>query len=228
MAADRAEHVAEVVEPALAAGRWVVTDRFSGSTLAYQGYGRGLDRPSWPTLVAWAADGWRPTCRSCRRARGRGVGAARRRPAVAPPTGSSAWAGVRRRVRDGFLAQAEADPDAAGSSSTGARTRTSDRHRSWPPCAAASGDPPRADRVSRGADRPVVDLFAGVVGQDEAVAALRAAAANPVHAYLFRGPPGRGGLAAAYGFAAALLCPDGGCGQCATCRGRAGRAPTPT
>ena len=47
---------------------------------------------------------------------------------------------------------------------------------------------------------------------------LRAAAVNPVHAYLFRGPAGNGGLAAAYGFAAALLCPDGGCGQCATCR----------
>ncbi len=72
--------------------------------------------------------------------------------------------------------------------------------------------------MTRGADGPVVELFSGVVGQDEAVAALRAAAANPVHAYLFRGPPGRGGLAAAYGFAAALLCPNGGCGQCATCR----------
>ena len=53
-------------------------------------------------------------------------------------------------------------------------------------------------------------LFAGVVGQEEVVAALRAAAVNPVHAYLFRGPSGNGGLAAAYGFAAALLCPEGG------------------
>jgi len=67
-------------------------------------------------------------------------------------------------------------------------------------------------------ERPAPELFAGVVGQEDAVAALRAAAVNPVHAYLFRGAAGNGGLAAAHGFAAALLCPDGGCGTCATCR----------
>ncbi|HWF15245.1 MAG TPA: hypothetical protein VG244_03605 [Acidimicrobiales bacterium] len=66
---------------------------------------------------------------------------------------------------------------------------------------------------------PSPTLFEGVVGQDGAVAALRAAAANPVHAYLLRGPEGNGGLVAAHGFAAALLCPEGGCGVCATCRG---------
>jgi DNA polymerase-3 subunit delta' len=65
---------------------------------------------------------------------------------------------------------------------------------------------------------PAASLFDGVVGQDAAVATLRASAPNPVHAYLFRGPSGNGGLAAAHGFAAALLCPDGGCGICATCR----------
>lgn len=43
VAADRAQHVAELVGPTLAAGRPVVTDRFIGSSLAYQGYGRGLD-----------------------------------------------------------------------------------------------------------------------------------------------------------------------------------------
>ncbi len=67
-------------------------------------------------------------------------------------------------------------------------------------------------------DCPAPSLFSGVVAQEAAVAALRAAAANPVHAYLLRGPSGNGGLVAAHGFAAALLCPDGGCGECATCR----------
>ena len=57
MAADRAEHVATVVEPALAAGTWVVSDRYSGSTIAYQGFGRGLPPDQLATLVAFAADG---------------------------------------------------------------------------------------------------------------------------------------------------------------------------
>lgn len=43
MAAARAQHVAEVIEPALAAGADVVTDRYVPSSLAYQGFGRGMD-----------------------------------------------------------------------------------------------------------------------------------------------------------------------------------------
>jgi dTMP kinase len=55
MAADRAQHVAEVVRPALAAGRHVVSDRYIGSTLAYQGFGRGLPVPELRRLSAWAS-----------------------------------------------------------------------------------------------------------------------------------------------------------------------------
>ena len=60
MAAARAQHVAEVVLPALQAGRDVVTDRFSHSSLAYQGYGRGLPLDELRCLSAWAARGLWP------------------------------------------------------------------------------------------------------------------------------------------------------------------------
>lgn len=41
--ADRAEHVSKIIKPALAKNNWVLSDRFSDSTLAYQGYGRGIN-----------------------------------------------------------------------------------------------------------------------------------------------------------------------------------------
>ncbi len=65
---------------------------------------------------------------------------------------------------------------------------------------------------------PVAALFADVVGQIAAVDQLRATARHPVHAYLLVGPPGAGQRALVRGFAAALLCPAGGCGACSTCR----------
>jgi DNA polymerase-3 subunit delta' len=64
----------------------------------------------------------------------------------------------------------------------------------------------------------VPELFADVVGQAAAVETLRAAARHPVHAYLFLGANGSGVRPAARAFAAALLCPSGGCGACGTCR----------
>ena len=48
--AARAEHVARTLRPALLAGRWVLCDRFTDSTLAYQGYGQGADRDAIATL----------------------------------------------------------------------------------------------------------------------------------------------------------------------------------
>lgn len=61
-------------------------------------------------------------------------------------------------------------------------------------------------------------LFAQVLGQLEAVSQLRAGARRPVHAYLLVGPPGLSQKELVRGFAAALLCPSGGCGSCAVCR----------
>lgn len=57
---------------------------------------------------------------------------------------------------------------------------------------------------------PTPQLYAGVVGQDRAIALLRAAAARPVHAYLLVGPAGTGKAVAASSFAASLLCPTAG------------------
>ena len=47
------EHLAQVIEPALARGEWVICDRFSDATYAYQGGGRGLDRAKFATLEHW-------------------------------------------------------------------------------------------------------------------------------------------------------------------------------
>lgn len=49
--AARAEHVARTIRPALDAGMWVVCDRFTDSTMAYQGYGLGVDRGVIATLI---------------------------------------------------------------------------------------------------------------------------------------------------------------------------------
>jgi DNA polymerase-3 subunit delta' len=60
-------------------------------------------------------------------------------------------------------------------------------------------------------------VFHRVVGQSRAVRLLDASIEAPSHAYLFVGPPGTGKREAAVAFAAALTCPDGGCGTCDAC-----------
>jgi dTMP kinase len=59
-AADKAQHVEEVVRPALARGRIVLTDRYTDSSVAYQGAGRDLGADEVHTLQMWAVDGLVP------------------------------------------------------------------------------------------------------------------------------------------------------------------------
>lgn len=60
MFAARAEHLRAVIEPALAAGRWVICDRFTDATYAYQGYGRGIGLGRIEQLEDWVQGPRRP------------------------------------------------------------------------------------------------------------------------------------------------------------------------
>ncbi|WP_429256371.1 dTMP kinase [Paraburkholderia sp. GAS334] len=60
MFAARREHLAEVIEPTLARGDWVLSDRFTDATFAYQGGGRGLPRDKLETLERWVQGGFQP------------------------------------------------------------------------------------------------------------------------------------------------------------------------
>jgi dTMP kinase len=108
--AARREHVACTIEPALAAGIWVVCDRFADSTLAYQGFGQGVPRSSLDGLATIALGELRPDLtlildiapeEGLARAAARGV--ANRYEALS--------SGFHARVRDGFRAIAAAEPE---------------------------------------------------------------------------------------------------------------------
>ena len=60
MFALRRQHLADVIEPALARGDWVLSDRFTDATFAYQGGGRGLPRDKLETLERWVQGGFQP------------------------------------------------------------------------------------------------------------------------------------------------------------------------
>ena len=103
-------------------GRWVVTDRFSASTLAYQGYGRGLDprRAARPGRLGQRRAGPRPH-RPHRRPR---RGGREPLPARSGPTAiEEAEPAFRQRVADGYRRLAADDPAAGPSSTAPARSR---------------------------------------------------------------------------------------------------------
>jgi len=58
--AARADHIARTIKPALGQGKWVISDRFTDSTYAYQGVGRGLDRETIRRLDTVSTNGFKP------------------------------------------------------------------------------------------------------------------------------------------------------------------------
>ncbi|HJV86385.1 MAG TPA: dTMP kinase [Noviherbaspirillum sp.] len=109
-AADRAEHVERVVEPALRRGAVVLSDRYVDSSLAYQGAGRELDHDMIGKLSQWATGGLVPDLtvlldlpaeEGLRRARGQAEGSDRM---------EAETVAFHERVREGFLRLARADP----------------------------------------------------------------------------------------------------------------------
>ena len=108
MAAARAQHVAAVVAPALRAGRHVVSDRFTDSSLAYQGYGRGLPVSELRELSLFATAGLEPDVVVLL-----DLPAAEAALRRGPDTDRLEAAGeaFHRRVGEGFAALAAADPD---------------------------------------------------------------------------------------------------------------------
>jgi dTMP kinase len=113
--ADRAQHVREKLKPALAAGEIVLSDRYSDSTVAYQGYGRGLDLKLLDELNRLASDGARPDLTivldldvetGLERTRARVRGDVR-----GPDRFEGEQVEFHRRVRQGFLTIARDEPD---------------------------------------------------------------------------------------------------------------------
>ena len=258
-AADRAEHVASVIAPALARGAIVITDRYVDSSLAYQGAGRDLPVDEIARFNRWATGGripdltilldMDPMAGLSRRAR-----SADR--LEAEP------ADFHLRVRAGFLALARAEPDrylvldadrppaeitrdiqerirellpdpvpSAAEASTGdfpairaevltpsTPFRTGGPRPPFPPGPATGA---ARDRGFRRPPRPGRGRRPAPPGRRRGRPVLAGRRPEPgamTHAWLFTGPPGSGRSVAARAFAAALLCDEGGCNECNSCR----------
>ncbi len=106
--ADKAQHVAEVVAPALARGETVITDRFTASTTAYQGFGRGLDRDELTRMMHWATNGVEPDLTVLLDVN---LDVARQRLGDEVDRIEGAGAEFHTKVRQGYLEMAAADPD---------------------------------------------------------------------------------------------------------------------
>jgi dTMP kinase len=109
-AADRAQHVHDVLRPALDAGEVVITDRFVDSSLAYQGAGRTIPMEDVRMLSRWATQGLRPDLTVLLDLPPE-VGLARAKGRAAADRMESESLDFHRRVRQTFRALAEIEPD---------------------------------------------------------------------------------------------------------------------
>ncbi|MGD9791944.1 MAG: dTMP kinase [Acidimicrobiia bacterium] len=108
IAAARAQHVAEVIRPALESGRHVVSDRFAHSSIAYQGHGRGLAPEEVQRINDWAIEGLWPDLVILIEVPD---DIARQRLGQQLDRVESVGDGFHTRVREAFEAFADADPD---------------------------------------------------------------------------------------------------------------------
>lgn len=108
--AARSLNIENLIKPALAAGDWVICDRFTDASRAYQGCGRGLDRDKIETLAGWVHDDLQPDLTILLDAPADvGMGRAEKRGAA--DRLETEQASFYRRVRDGYLALAAAEPE---------------------------------------------------------------------------------------------------------------------
>ena len=105
----RAEHVERIIRPALAAGMWVICDRFADSTMAYQGYGQGADRNMIAALTGLL--GITPDLTLMLEVPEDVAAERLTRRAIAADRYERLDSKFHRRVNDGFRAIAAAEPD---------------------------------------------------------------------------------------------------------------------
>lgn len=109
MFAARREHIAEVIEPALARGIWVLSDRFTDASFAYQCGGRGVPPEKVEILESWVQQGLQPDMTLLFDVPVE-VSVARLAAARVPDKFESESTDFFRRIRNGYLARAEAQP----------------------------------------------------------------------------------------------------------------------
>ena len=110
MFAARSEHLQQVILPALARGDWVISDRFTDATFAYQGGGRGLARSKLEVLESWVQDGLQPDLTLLFDIPNE-MASERRGAARAPDQFESQSAAFFERSRDEYLRRAHEAPE---------------------------------------------------------------------------------------------------------------------